>query len=132
MKKSILAVLAGVLALSLLAGCSREYVHQKTEDGMNITLKALRYPLSTGDNALSASIADSSGKPVGDAAVAVRYYLAPLPGMASLDYSATTQAKDGGYAFTANIPMGGEWKVDVTATQPGKPAVTATFTVDAE
>lgn len=61
MKKSILVVLAGAMALSLIAGCSKGYVSQKTTAGMNITLKAERYPLIKGDNAMSVSVADSSG-----------------------------------------------------------------------
>ena len=69
MQKSFYVVLAGAMVLSLVVGCSKGYVSQKTVDNMNITLKAERYPLIKGDNALSVNVADSSGKPVGDAMV---------------------------------------------------------------
>ncbi len=131
MKKSFLMVLVVAMALPLITGCSKGYVSQKTEDSMSITLKADRYPLVKGDNNLSVSIADASGKTVTDAAVQVRYYMPPMPGMAPMEFNAATQAKGGGYACTANIPMEGGWKIDATVTQPGKPAVTATFNVDA-
>ncbi len=130
MKKGVLMVLAGLLSLSLIAGCSKAYVSQKTVDGVNITLTADRYPLVKGDNALSVIIGDSSGNATGDTMVMVRYYMPPMPGMAPMEFSTTTQPKSGGYAFNANIPMEGGWKVDVIATMPGKPAVTATFNVD--
>ncbi len=131
MKKSFLVVLAGAMALSLMGGCSKGYLSQKTVDGMNITLKAERYPLIKGDNALSVIVADSSGKALGDVTVTARYYMPPMPGMAPMEFNAMAQAKGSGYAFTANIPMEGGWKIDVIATQPGKPAAVATFNVDA-
>ena len=90
---------------------------------MNITLKAERYPLIKGDNHLSVNVADSSGKPVGDAMVMARYYMPAMPGMAPMEYNTMAQAKGKEYTLTANVPMEGGWKVDVRATQPGKPAV---------
>ena len=131
MKKGFFVFLAGVMALSLFAGCSKGYVAQKNADNMTITLKAARYPLVKGDNDLSVSLADASGKSVTDAAVQVRYYMPAMPGMAPMDFSATALARGGAYGFVANVPMEGGWKVEVTATPPGKPAVTATFNVDA-
>ena len=131
MKKSFLSILAGAIVLSLIVGCSKGYVSQKTVDSTTITLKAERYPLIMGDNTLSIKVADSAGKSVSDAMVMARYYMPPMPGMAPMEYNSSAQAKGEEYALTANIPMAGGWKIDVTATQPRKPAVTATFNVDA-
>ncbi len=131
MKKFFLVVLAGSMMLSLIVGCSKGYVSQKTVDSTTITLKAEQYPLIKGDNALSVKVADLSGKSAGDAMVMARYYMPPMPGMAPMEYKTMAQAKGEEYVLTANIPMEGGWKIDVTSTQPGKPAVTATFNVDA-
>lgn len=132
MKTSVMMVLSGVLLVSIVAaGCSKGYETKKTVDDLSVTLKADRYPLIKGDNDLSVSVADVSGKAVTDAAVQVRYYMPVMPGMAPMEFNVAALAKGGAYVCTANVPMEGGWKVDVTATLPGKPAVTATFNVDA-
>ena len=131
MKKNFLVVLAGAMLLSLIVGCSKGYVSQKTAAGTTITLKAERYPLIKGDNNMSVKVANSSGKSLSSAMVMARYYMPAMPGMAPMEYNSMAQAKGEEYGFTANIPMEGGWKIDVTATQPEKPVVTATFNVDA-
>ena len=133
MKKSVIVVLTGILlvAIVVVAGCSKGYETKKVADDLSVTLKADRYPLIKADNAMSVSVADASGKAVTDAVVQVRYYMPVMPGMAPMEFAAQAVPKGNGYSFTANIPMEGGWKVDVTATRPGKPAVTVTFNVDA-
>jgi N-methylhydantoinase B/oxoprolinase/acetone carboxylase alpha subunit len=133
MRKNAIVVLAFVLmvAIVIVAGCSKGYETKKAAEDLSVTLKADRYPLIKGDNDLSVNVADASGKTVTDAAVQVRYYMPAMPGMAPMEFNAAALAKGGGYVFTANVPMEGGWKVDVTATRPGRKAVTATFNVDA-
>ena len=128
-----MVVLAGVLlvAIVVVAGCSKGYETKKAADELSVTLKADRYPLIKGDNDLSVSVADATGKTITDVTVQVRYYMPVMPGMAPMDFTAQLVPKGNRLFFTANIPMEGGWKVDVTATRPGKPAVTATFNVDA-
>jgi len=133
MTKSVMAVLTGILlvAIVVVLGCSKGYETKKAVDDLSVTLKADRYPLIKADNALSVSVADATGKTVTEAVVQVRYYMPVMPGMAPMEFTAQAVPKGNGYSFTANIPMEGGWKVDVTVTRPGKPAVTATFNVDA-
>jgi len=131
MKKSLLAVLVAVIALAVLGGCSKGYESQKTAGDLKITLKADRYPLIKGDNSLSVALSDAAGKAVTDASVQAKYYMPPMAGMAPMDFTAQTVSQGGRYSFSANIPMEGGWKLDVTATQPGKAPVTTTFNVDA-
>ncbi len=133
MRKDVLMVVVGIVALTVtvFAGCSKGYEAKKSAGDITVVLKAERYPLIKGDNALSVTIGDTSGKAVGDAQVTVRYYMPPMPGMAPMEYNATATAKGDSYAFTANTPMEGGWKVDVTAARQGKLPVTATFNVDA-
>jgi hypothetical protein len=131
MKKGYLVIMAVVLVASVLAGCSKGYESQKMVGDLAMMLKVDRYPLVKGDNILSVQIAEKSGKAVTDAAVAVRYYMPPMPGMAPMEFNTQAAVKGSGYSFAANIPMEGGWKMDVTVTQPGKTPVNATFNVDA-
>jgi hypothetical protein len=131
MKKILGAAILTVGILAIVSACSKGYTTQKAAGDLKITLTADRYPLVSGDNALSVAIADASGKTPADAVVAVHYYMPAMPGMAPMDYPAQTTVRNGAYAFNANIAMGGGWKVDVSVTQPGKAAVVATFNVDA-
>jgi YtkA-like len=131
MKKAYLVVMAVVLVSSVLAGCSKGYESQKNVGDLGIMLKVDRYPLVKGDNSLSVQITEKNGKAVTDATVAVRYYMPPMSGMAPMEFNTQAAPKGSGYSFSANVPMEGGWKIDVTATQPGKTPVSATFNVDA-
>lgn len=131
MKRSILGMMIAVAALSLVIGCTKGYESQKTVEDLKITLSVAKYPLIKGDNVISVAVADTTGKAVTDAAVNVRYYMPPMPGMAPMDYNAQGVLKGSAYAISANIPMEGGWKVEVSVVRPGKPAVLATFNLDA-
>ena len=131
MKKVYFGIMTVVLSLAVLTGCSKGYETKKTVDDLTITLKADRYPLIKDTNELFVKVADASGKTITGATIAVRYYMPAMPGMAPMEFNAVAVPKGDGYGFTANIPMEGGWKVDVTAARPGKPDVTATFNLDA-
>jgi hypothetical protein len=76
-------------------------------------------------------VAGQGGSAVTDATVNVRYYMPPMPGMAPMEFNTQAAPRGNSYAFAANIPMEGGWKVEVTVAQPGKTPVNATFNVDA-
>ena len=125
-----LAVIAALAAIAVV-GCTKGYETKKTAGDLTVTLSAGSYPLVKGDNTLTIKVADSSGKAVTDARVDARYYMPAMPGMAPMEF--TTQAMPSGsaYAFKANIPMEGGWRVDVSVTRGDKPEPTVTFNVDA-
>ncbi|HEX9022039.1 MAG TPA: FixH family protein [Nitrospirota bacterium] len=131
MKRHFTSVLIAVTAAAALFGCAKSYESQKSADDLKITLSVERYPLVKGDNALAVKVSDSFGNPVADATVTVRYFMPPMPGMAPMDYNTQAMLKGGVYVFSANIPMEGGWKAEVSVARPGKPAVSATFNVDA-
>jgi hypothetical protein len=131
MKKILLTVTIAVIAGMVLFGCSKGYKRQVSAGDLTIILSVERYPLVKGDNTLSVKVADASGKPVTDAGVSVRYYMPPMPGMAPMDFNTQAVFKGDRYAFSANVPMEGGWKAEVTVTLPGKPAAIATFNIDA-
>ncbi len=131
MRKRYLVLFAVVISTMVILGCSKGYESQKTVDDMSIALKADRYPLVKGDNAFTVNVVDTTGKAVPDAAVQVRYYMPPMPGMAPMEFNTQATQKGAGYSFIANVPMEGGWKAEVTVTRPNKPAATTTFNLDA-
>lgn len=120
-----------VITAVMLYGCSKGYEKQSAAGDLKITLTVERYPLVKSDNALSILIADSSGTPVNNVVVNARYYMPPMPGMAPMDFNTQAVLKGDRYFFSANIPMEGGWKVEVTATRPAVSAVSAIFNLDA-
>jgi len=130
--KKIALSLSIVLAMALvLFGCAKGYDSQKTAGDLKIGLSIERYPLVKGDNALTVQVLDASGKPVTDALVSVRYFMPAMPGMAPMEYTAQAALKGDRYALSANIPMEGGWKAEVSVTKPEKSVATAIFNVDA-
>jgi len=118
-------------AALVLTGCSKGYERQTTAGDLKVTLSVDRYPLVKGDNVLNVKLADASGKPVTDAVVNVRYYMPPMPGMAPMDFNTQAVLKGDKYVLSANIPMEGGWKAEVSTARPGQPAASATFNLDA-
>jgi hypothetical protein len=131
MKKVLVGLTAVVIAGMVLFGCSKGYEKKTVAGDLAVTLSVDRYPLVKGDNALSVKVADASGKPVTDAAVNVRYFMPAMPGMAPMDFNTQALLKGDQYAFSANVPMEGGWKAEVSVARPGKSAATATFNIDA-
>lgn len=131
MKKIALAISLVFVASMALFGCAKGYESQKAVDDVKVTLSVDRYPLVKGDNTLNVKVADVSGKPVTDAVVSVRYFMPAMPGMAPMDFNTQAMLKGDRYSFSANVPMEGGWKAEVSVTRPGKAAATATFNIDA-
>ena len=131
MKKVPVGLTAVVIAVLMLFGCSKGYEKKTVAGDLAITLSVDRYPLVKGDNLLSVKVADASDKPVTDAVVNVRYFMPAMPGMAPMDFNTQAALKGDQYAFSANVPMEGGWKAEVSVTRPGKPVATATFNIDA-
>jgi hypothetical protein len=131
MKKAVTAFSLAVLALMMVFACANGYESQKSTGDLKVTLSIERYPLVKGDNSLNVKVADATGKAITDAAVVVRYFMPPMPGMAPMEYKTQAVMKGDGYSFSANIPMEGGWKAEVSVTRGGSPAVTATFNIDA-
>lgn len=133
MKKQLSVLLVFVLFAVVLGGWSfsKGYDSQKKAAGLNITLKADRYPLVKGDNNLTLIVTDPAGKAVTGAKVDIRFYMPPMPGMAPMEDRIQPKQKGNEYSFSVNPAMEGGWKVDATVEQPGKTAGTATFNLDA-
>lgn len=131
MKKASMAFSLAALVLTMVFACAKGYESQKNAGDLKVTLSVDRYPLVKGDNSLSVKIADAAGKIITDATVSVRYFMPPMPGMAPMEYKTQAALKGDGYLFSANVPMEGGWKAEVSVTRGGKLVATATFNIDA-
>jgi hypothetical protein len=76
-------------------------------------------------------VADAAGKAITDATVSVRYFMPPMAGMPPMEFTTQAVQKGDEYSFSANIPMEGGWKAEVSVTRGGKPTAMATFNIDA-
>ncbi len=131
MRKAFSVAVIAVMAAAVISGCTKGYETRKSAGDLSVTLNASSYPLVKGDNTLTVKLTDAAGKPLTDAKVNVRYYMPPMPGMAPMEYQAQAMPSGDAYKFTANIPMEGGWRVDVTAARGDSQFPTATFNVDA-
>ena len=130
MKKALVTVLVAVVAVVMLFACAKGYESQKSVNDLTVTLSVERYPLVKGDNALTVRII-AAGKDVTDATVSVRYFMPPMPGMAPMEFNTQAMLKGSAYAFSANVPMEGGWKAEVSVLRPGQPAALVLFNLDA-
>jgi hypothetical protein len=112
-------------------GCSRGYESRKYAGDLEIILRSGRYPLNLGKNKLAVEVRDGADKPVSEALVLAKYSLSSMPGTPASEFKDEAKPRGKEYIFVAEIPGAGEWKMEITVSQPGKPALRATFTIDA-
>lgn len=124
-------IAVAMIAAAVVFGCTKGYESQKTVDDLTVKLTVGSYPLVKGDNTLTVKVTDAAGKAVIDAKVDVRYYMPPMPGMAPMDFNGQAVLRGDAYAVSANIPMEGGWKVEVSVARPGRPTAMAAFNLDA-
>ncbi len=129
MARKSLAVLVVVvsLALSAVPSWAKGFENKKAAGKYDLTLKADSYPLVKGNNTVAVTVADKSGKAVTNVKVKVRYYMPAMPGMAPMSYTTDAVLKGQAFAFTADIPMEGGWKFEVSIGDEAS----ATFNLDA-
>jgi hypothetical protein len=131
MRKAFSSAVIAVLTVMVVFGCTKGYETRKTAGDLTVLLSAGSYPLVKGNNNLTVKLSDATGKAVTDAKVDIRYYMPPMPGMAPMEYQTQAMPSGDAYKFTANIPMEGGWRVDVTTNRGGSVLPAVTFNVDA-
>ena len=128
MKKGMaVPVMVVVLALLAVPSWAKGFENKKSAGKYEVTLKADSYPLVKGNNTVTVSVADKAGKAVTTVKVKVRYYMPAMPGMAPMSYTTDAVLKGQAYALTADIPMEGGWKFEVSVGDEAS----ATFNLDA-
>jgi len=78
---------------------------------------------------MTVGIKDAKGQDVTDAALAVHYGMAAMPGMPAMNYNATAALKDKAYVSNLNFSMSGPWFINIKITRGGK-AQTVKLNVD--
>jgi len=123
-----------IMALLLLAAnvaYAKGYEVQKKAGEYDVLVVIDRNPPVVGDNAVSITVKDASGKIVKDAQVKVEYSMPAMPGMPAMNYKAEAVQKGDEYQATMGISMSGSWNIAVKIIRAGKTA-TMKFTVDAK
>jgi hypothetical protein len=128
MMKRIL--LAGVLIL-MVVGCSNVKDTEMTKKAgpYTVIVKMDKNPPVMGDNSISITIKDATGKAVKDATVSLDYEMPAMPGMPAMQYNVQPILNGDSYTGTVNFSMGGAWGLNIKIIRDGKTDMVK-FTVD--
>jgi hypothetical protein len=124
-------LLTVLLLVATSIGPAMGYEVKKEVDGYNIVMKIDRNPPVAGDNHISIEVADTSGRCICDADVAIEYSRPAMAGMPPMDYKATTRLRRGRYVGTISLPVAGAWNIAVKIVRGSEHWITS-FTVDVE
>ncbi len=125
------ALLTMLLLLATGIASAKGYEVRKNVGEFNVVMKIDKNPPVTGDNNISITVSDSSGRCACDADVIIEYSRPELPGMPHLDYKAETRLKRGRYIGKITLPLAGFWNIAVKIKRENK-TWTTNFTVDVE
>jgi hypothetical protein len=104
------------LALLLAACGGNAGTPASTPDGPQISLTTNPDPAQIGSVDLVATIKDAQGQPITDAQVFIFIDHRDMAGMGN-EYEGVMQ-EDGRYIATADLEMGGRWRITIQVNQP--------------
>jgi maltose-binding protein MalE len=145
MKKSVIIIaLALAVLLVIVAACGSKngtdgsiptgkVIKTVAVDKLTATLSSDTGQLKKGDQEVTLSFADSSGKPVDVGAMSLNFHMDQMGSMAAMDDAVTftTTKTPGVYRGKVNIEVGGEWQAQLTYEGPAGTGKT-TFSVTAK
>ena len=120
-----------VMLLSAGVALAKDYEVKKKVGELDVVVTIDKNPPVTGDNGVTVSVKDASGKVVKDAKVVVDYSMPGMPGMPPMNYKADAVQKGDVYAATMNLSMAGPWNIAVKISAGGKSG-SMKFTIDAK
>jgi hypothetical protein len=129
MKK--LLMIGFVLLLSAGVALAKDYEVKKKAGDFDVVVTIDKNPPVTGDNGVTVTVKDASGKVVTGAKVVVDYSMPAMPGMPAMNYKTDAVQKGDVYLATMNLSMAGPWNVAVKISAGGKTG-SMKFTVDAK
>lgn len=119
-KRDILVLLVGLAFL--LAACSGNAgTPTPADDASQVSLTTNPDPAQTGSIDLVVTVKDAQGQPITDAQVFIFTNHQDMAGMGD-EYEGVMQ-EDGRYTATANLGMGGRWRITVQVNQPSQRTV---------
>jgi len=129
MKKLFLIGMAVLLSAGVVF--AKDYEVKKKAGEFDVVVTIDRNPPVTGDNGVTVSVKDASGKLVKDAKVVVDYSMPAMPGMPAMNYKADAVQKGDEYKAVMNLSMAGSWNITVKISAGGKNG-SMKFTIDAK
>ena len=129
MKRTVVIALLMLLTSGVIY--AKGYELQKKAGEYEVTVVIDRNPPIAGDNAISISVKDISGKLVKDVQVKVEYSMPAMPGMPAMNYKTDAVLQSDEYKASMGLSMSGSWNVTVKITKAGKTS-SMKFTVDAK
>ena len=118
MKRIILVLM--VISLTVGSAWGKNFEVTKKVDDLTVKVDLDKNPPIVGDNKLTISIKDGSGKNVIDAKVKVDYGMPAMPGMPAMNYKTDAALKGTDYKGKLNFSMAGSWNLTVHITQGEK------------
>ncbi|MBI4767795.1 MAG: FixH family protein [Deltaproteobacteria bacterium] len=111
-----------LMILTLMVGPAwgKNYEVTKKVDDYTVRVEIDKNPPIVGENNLSLTIKDGSGKNITDAKVKVEYSMPAMPGMPAMNYKADAVLKGSEYKAKVNFSMAGSWGLVVQITQAEK------------
>ncbi len=121
------------MVLLLIAGIAyaKNFEVKKKAGDYDVIATIDRNPPVAGENILTISVKDSTGKAVTDAKVKVDYSMPAMPGMPAMNYKTDAEMKNGVYVAKLNLSMSGGWNIAVKISKGGKIS-TMKFNIDAQ
>ena len=118
MKKMIL--LSMVFMLVAVSAYAKGYEVAKDAGPFKVNITLDKNPAVTGNNAITITVKDASGKVVPDAKLKVDYIMPAMPGMPAMNYKASLQAHGGMFMGNLNFSMPGSWSIIIKVDAGGK------------
>ena len=118
MKRVVLLLIILAFAVGTVWGKNYEVV--KKVDDYTVKVEMDKNPPITGNNNVTITITDASGKPVTDAKVKVGYSMPAMSGMPAMNYKTDTILRGNEYMAKVEFSMAGSWNVEIQITQAQK------------
>lgn len=142
MKKSVIVTgITLALILAIAAACgpktggspTGKVIKTAPVGNLTATLSNDTGQLKQGDQEVTLSFTDASGKPVDVGAVSLNFHMPQMGGMAAMNDAVTftTTSTPGGYSGKVNLGSGGEWQAQLAFEGPAGNGKT-TFSVTAQ
>ena len=129
MKKIALFTLILLLCGGLV--WAKEYDIQKKAGDLSVVVKMQRNPAVMGENGITVTVKDATGKEITDAGVKVEYSMPAMPGMPPMNYGSVLAVQKNTYQGKLNFSMAGPWNIVVKILRAGK-TVSTKFSLDVQ
>ena len=129
--KTIVSFMVVLMLLAVGVAFAKDYTVSKKAGEFDVVVTIDRNPPVVGNNNVTVSVKDASGKVVSDAKVVVDYSMPAMPGMPAMNYKANASLSGSEYKAVMNLSMSGAWNVAVKITKGGKTSAVK-FNIDAQ